>query len=122
MKKRDKVIIGALSIIGLLIVGVWGIDTTGYLSVTEVISDSQYIGTDVQVIGIIKDGTVHADIGGISFELTDHETSIRVEYTGDRPVNPAGGEEVVVIGELISDEKIIARRIVMGCPSKYVGG
>ena len=121
LKKRDKVIIGALSIVGLLIVGLWGVDTTGFISVTEVISDPQYIGTDVQVKGIIKDGTVHADIGGISFELTDNEATILVEYAGDRPISPIPGGEAVVIGKVISDEKIIARQVIVGCAQEMVG-
>ncbi len=122
LKKRDKTLVGVMFIVGLLVIGVWDAGIVGYLSVSEVTSDPQYIGTDVQVLGIVKEGSVHIDIDGISFELTDHEATIQVEHAGDRPVDLIDGGEVVVIGELVSDEKIVARQVIVGCPSKYVGG
>ncbi|MDI6888572.1 MAG: cytochrome c maturation protein CcmE [Methanocellales archaeon] len=122
MKKRNKVVIGLIAVIIIGIIGIWGVGTTGYLTVSEVASDPQYIGTEVQVKGIVKEGTLQVNLTSTSFVLTDRSADINVEYTGEKPVNLAGGKDVVVIGTLVSNEKIVARKIVMGCPSKYVGG
>ncbi|MCD5409643.1 MAG: cytochrome c maturation protein CcmE [Methanocellales archaeon] len=119
MKKRDKVIIGALSIVGLLIVGLWGVDTTGFISVTEVISDPQYIGRDIKVLGTVKEGTLQ--VNPISFVLTDGKSEITIEYVGDELVNITEGGDVVVYGKLISNEKIEARKIIFACPTMYLG-
>lgn len=121
MKKRNKVIIGAIAVIIICIIGLWGVGTTGYLTVSEVTSDPQYIGTEVQVKGIVKEGTLQVNLTS-TFVLTDRSADINVEYVGEKPVNLAGGKDVVVIGTLDSNEKIVARKIVIGCPSKYVGG
>ncbi|UZE92196.1 MAG: cytochrome c maturation protein CcmE [Methanosarcinales archaeon] len=122
MKKRDKVIIGVAAVIIICIIGLWGVGTTGYLTVSEVTSDPQYIGTEVQVKGIVKEGTLQVNLSETSFVLTDRSAEINVEYTGEKPVTLAGGKDVVVIGTLVSNEKIEARKIVIGCPSKYAGG
>lgn len=121
LKKRDKMIIGALSIVVLLIIGLWDVGAVGYLSVSDVTSDTQLIGTEVQVIGTVKAGSVHIDLDGTSFELTDNEATILVEYAGGRPISPIPGGEAVVIGKVISDEKIIARQVIVGCAQEMVG-
>jgi len=115
------VIIGVIAVIIICIIGLWGVGTTGYLTVSEVTSDPQYIGTEVQVKGIVKEGTLQIN-RETSFVLTDRSADINVEYVGEKPVTPAGGNDVVVIGTLASNDTIVARKIVIGCPSKYVGG
>ncbi len=121
MEKRNKVIIGVAAVIIISIIGMWGVGTTGYLTVSEVTSDPQYIGTEVQVKGIVKESTLDVNLTS-TFVLTDGSAEINVEYVGDKPVNLAGGKDVVVVGTLDSNEKIVARKIVTGCPSKYAGG
>jgi len=122
LKKRDKVIIGVAAVIIICTIGLWGVGTTGYLTVSEVASDPQYIGTEVQVKGIVKEGTLQVNLSETSFVLTDRSAEINVEYTGEKPVTLAGGKDVVVIGTLVSNEKIEARKILTECASKYVGG
>ncbi|MDI6902601.1 MAG: cytochrome c maturation protein CcmE [Methanocellales archaeon] len=120
MKKRNKVVLGIVAIVVIMIIGLWGIDFGGYLSVSEA-KNPQYVGRDVEVKGIVKEGTLKIDVHSTSFVLTDGKADIQVEYIGDRPVNVAEGKDVVVYGKLISNEEIEARKIILGCPSKYVG-
>jgi len=116
------VIIGVAAVIIICTIGLWGVGTTGYLTVSDVTSDPQYIGTEVQVKGIVKEGTVQINLSETSFVLTDGSAEINVEYVGEKPVTLAGGKDVVVIGTLASNDTIVARKIVIGCPSKYIGG
>jgi len=122
LKKRDKVIIGVVAVIIICIIGLWGVGTTGYLTVSEVTSDPQYIGTEVQVKGIVKEDTLQVNLTSTLFVLTDRSVDINVIYTGEKPVNLASGKDVVVIGTLVSNEKIEARKILTECASKYAGG
>ncbi len=114
-------IIGVIAVIMIGIIGLYGVKTTGYLTVSEVASDPQYIGTEVQVKGIVKEGTLDVNLT-TSFVLTDKSADINVEYVGEKPINLASGKDVVVIGTLVSNEKIVARKILTECASKYVGG
>ncbi len=120
MKKRDKAVIGVLLIVGLLIVMLWGVGTGGYLSISEVTSDPQYIGRDVRLIGTVKEGTIQVNLSETSFVLTDGSADINVIYIGEK-VDLTDGEGVVVIGTLVTNEKIEARKIIMRCPTMYVG-
>ncbi|ATZ61097.2 MAG: cytochrome c maturation protein CcmE [Methanosarcinales archaeon Met12] len=121
MKKRDKAVIGVLLIVGLLIVMLWGVGTGGYLSISEVTSDPQYIGRDVRLIGTVKEGTIQVNLSETSFVLTDGSADINVIYIGEAQVDITDGEGVVVIGTLVTNEKIEARKIIMRCPTMYVG-
>jgi len=121
MRKKDKVTISVVSIILIAIIGMWGLDfSSEYLTVTEVTSNaSAYIDQPVYVTGNVKQGTLSISAEETGFILTDDNTNIEVLYRGDRPDGLSEGEKVSVKGILVSENKVEANFLVMGCPSKY---
>jgi cytochrome c-type biogenesis protein CcmE len=121
MKKKDKVTISVVSIVLIAIIGMWGLDfSSEYLTVTEVTQNaSAYIDQPVYITGNVKQGTLNIGIQETGFILTDGNADIEVLYRGDRPDGLAEGEKVSVRGILVSEDKVEANFLVMGCPSKY---
>lgn len=74
------------------------------------------------MLGTVANGSVTYKNTSIVFNLTDEETVIKVNYTGSPPQNFQEGTQVVVIGELISQNTLQAPRMLIKCPSKYEGG
>ena len=121
MRKKDKVTISVVSIILIAIIGMWGLDfSSEYLTVTEVTQNaSAYIDQPVYVTGNVKEGTLSIGTEETGFILTDDNANIEVLYRGDRPDGLGEGEKVSVKGILVSENKVEANFLVMGCPSKY---
>lgn len=121
MRKKDKITISVVSIILVAIIGMWGIDfQSEYLTVTQVKQNvSEYIGQPVEITGKVKQDTLSIGDELTNFILTDGVSDLEVSYTGERPSQLAEGAKVSVRGTLVSDDKVEANFLVMGCPSKY---
>jgi cytochrome c-type biogenesis protein CcmE len=121
MRKKDKVTISVVSIILIAIIGMWGLDfSSEYLTVTEVTSNvTAYIDQPVYITGNVKQGTLNIGTEETGFILTDGNADLEVLYRGDRPDGLGDGEKVSVRGILVSENKVEANFLVMGCPSKY---
>ncbi|UCG45773.1 MAG: cytochrome c maturation protein CcmE [Candidatus Bathyarchaeota archaeon] len=94
-----------------------------YLTVSHVVENSvSYLNQDVQVLGIVSNGTIQYLPSSLTFELRDEESAITVTYVGSTPSNFEENIQVVVIGALVSPESIEASQMLVKCPSKYEGG
>lgn len=93
------------------------------MTVSEVVDNSStYLNKDIQVLGTVANGSVTYKNTSIVFNLTDEETIIKVNYTGNPPQNFQEGTQIVVIGELVSPNTLKAAEMLVKCPSKYEGG
>lgn len=121
MRKKDKVTISVVAIILIAIIGMWGLDfSSEYLTVTEVTQNvTAYIDQPVYITGNVKQGTLNIGTEETGFILTDGNADLEVLYRGDRPDGLGDGEKVSVRGILVSENKVEANFLVMGCPSKY---
>jgi cytochrome c-type biogenesis protein CcmE len=79
---------------------------------------SEYYGRQVQVTGIVKEGSVERVGATLTFILADNRSSIEVTYFGVYPSGFQEGNEVVVIGTL-QDSVLQAEKVLVKCPSKY---
>jgi len=74
------------------------------------------------VLGTVANGSVTYENTSMVFNLVDEESAVKVNYTGSPPQNFQEGEQVVVIGKLISQNTLEASQMLVKCPSKYEGG
>jgi cytochrome c-type biogenesis protein CcmE len=124
MDKKHKSVLAVAFIVVVGIVGLWNVDLSqGYLLVSELQEDpDKYVGQNVNTMGTVKNGTLNVSTSGISFMLEDPENEayeLEVVYTGALPANFVEGTGLSISGRMISENKIEANKIVMGCPSKY---
>ncbi|AFV24700.1 hypothetical protein Mpsy_2496 [Methanolobus psychrophilus R15] len=124
MDKKHKSVLAVAFIVIVGIVGLWNVDLSqGYLLVSELQEDpDKYVGQNVNTMGNIKNGTLNVSTSGISFLLEDPEDEayeLEVVYTGSLPANLVEGTGLSLSGRMVSENKIEANKIVMGCPSKY---
>jgi cytochrome c-type biogenesis protein CcmE len=123
MNKKKKALLAIAFIAGVSLIALYGAGSGAYLSVSELLSNSQaYTGQKVNAIGIVEDGSVELSPGVTSFELRDENNEsikIRVEYIGDLPSNLEEGKQVSISGTMVSEGTFEANKIVTGCPSKY---
>jgi cytochrome c-type biogenesis protein CcmE len=124
MDKKYKSVLAVAFIVVVGIVGLWNVDLSqGYLLVSELQEDpDKYVGQNVNTMGTVKNGTLNVSTSGISFMLEDPENDayeLEVMYTGALPTNLVEGTGLSISGRMISENKIEANKIVMGCPSKY---
>ena len=121
--KKKKTLFAIAFIFAVSIVGLYGVDSSGYLSVSELLSDPlAHVGQEVNAMGIVEYGSLETVPGMTLFELRDEDaenSKVRVEYTGDLPSNLAEGAKVSISGTMVSEDTIEASKIVTGCPSKY---
>lgn len=97
-----------------------------YLGVSQVVENSAayYNKEKIQVIGTVANGSVTYENTFMVFNLIEKESVIKVNYTGT-PRPPQGfqeGNEVVVIGKLVSLDTLEGHDMLVKCPSKYEGG
>ncbi|MDD2439160.1 MAG: cytochrome c maturation protein CcmE [Methanosarcinaceae archaeon] len=123
MNKKKKTLLSIAFVVAVVGIGLYGVDLSeGYLRVSELNSTQIRPGAEVNVMGIVKTGTLDRNPGLTSFELKDEEdanSSIRVEYKSELPSNVAEGKKVSISGTLVSENILEAKKIVTGCPSKY---
>lgn len=95
-----------------------------YLSVSEIAENNAfYVNKEgLQVLGTVVNGSSDwAEDGSLLFNLTDGQHTIKVIYEGNPPSNFNEGQQVVVIGKLISPNNLNASEMLAKCPSKYEG-
>jgi len=121
MRKKDKIAIVLVGIILIVIVGMWGLDfSSQYLTVTDIkMNASVYINQPVEITGNVKHDTLSIEGTQTFFILTDDISDIEVYYHGEIVPQLAEGAKVSVRGILVSEDRIDANFLVMGCPSKY---
>jgi cytochrome c-type biogenesis protein CcmE len=120
--KKGKLLIVFLIIGIALAIGLWGAAPGDYLSLEEVVTNSDsYMGKEIEVIGKVGNWT-----GGQNFTLVgrDNENlTIYVVHEKEIPDGFAIGKDVVVKGKLLDgDGELILNSnhpIQVGCPSKY---
>jgi cytochrome c-type biogenesis protein CcmE len=121
MRKKDKIAILLVGIILIVIVGMWGLDfSSQYLTVTDIkMNASVYINQPVEITGNVKQDTLSIEGTQTFFILTDNISDIEVYYRGEIVPQLAEGAKVSARGILVSEDRIDANFLVMGCPSKY---
>jgi cytochrome c-type biogenesis protein CcmE len=122
-KKKLKLALGVFVVILLLLVS---IDSIGnFLNPLKFVSEvtaqpDEYMNRNVQVVGVIVDGTwEQVGPNTFTFQLTDGNDTVDVEYTGDVPGTFKPGVGITVIGNLVSPHKVVAHKLLAKCPSKY---
>ena len=121
MRKKDKTAILLVGIILIVIVGLWGLDfSSQYLTVTDIkMNASVYTNQPVEITGNVKQDTLSIEGTQTFFILTDDISDIDVYYHGEIVPQLAEGAKVSVRGILVSEDRVDANFLVMGCPSKY---
>lgn len=124
MDKKQRTLVAVGFIVAVAVIGLWGVDLSqGYIMVSELTADpGQHVGQKVNTMGTIKEGTLNVTPEMISFVLLDAEDDtfeINVEYTADAPANLVEGNDVTISGTMVDKNSIDAKKIVIGCPSKY---
>lgn len=93
-----------------------------YLTVSQVVGNTAiYLDEDIQVLGIVANGSITYENTSIAFDLIEEESLIEVTYARSLPQNFQEGIQVVVIGKLISPNTIEGYNMLVRCPSKYEG-
>lgn len=116
--KQRKVILGAVVAIIVVVVGLWGMPTSGYLTPSDVVK-GDLVGEKGEVKGTVVAGTLHVGDDATYFDLTDGTNTITVKYVGALAPDLAEGKEVVAVGTLTSPDQVDAHKILVGCTSKY---
>ncbi|MDW7732855.1 MAG: cytochrome c maturation protein CcmE [Methanolobus sp.] len=124
MDRKQKTVLAIFFVIFIGVVGLWNVDLSqGYPMISELREKpDKYVGHDVNTMGVIKNGTLDVSTEGISFILQDVEDEtfdIEVEYKGALPANLEEGKSISISGVMVSQNRIEASKVVMGCPSKY---
>ncbi len=122
-KKKAKLAIGIAVVIILLLVSINSIGN--FLNPLKFVSEvtaqpEEYMNRNVQMVGVIVEGTWQ-QVGGntFTFQLTDGNDTVDVEYTGDVPGTFKPGVGITVIGNLVEPKKVVANKLLAKCPSKY---
>lgn len=124
MDKTQKTIVAVAFIAFVAFVGLWNVDLSqGYYMVSELsLNSEEFVGQDVNTMGMIKNGTLDISTDGTSFALQDIEEpsyELYVEYIGSLPANLEEGQSISISGKMLSSTMVEASRIVTSCPSKY---
>lgn len=91
-----------------------------YLTVSEAVEvRAQSKIKRLRVSGIVEKGSIRKNMdGSITFNITDLEKSMQVEYKGEIPDIFKDEIEAVVEGELV-DKTFFANKLFAKCPTKY---
>jgi cytochrome c-type biogenesis protein CcmE len=122
-KSRTRLLIATGVIVVVFVIGVvFLIQKQGayYRQVSD-LATGQYDGKNVQVGGLVLDGTINRDSSGVHFtmkDLTGKNDVVKVTYSGQMPNTFTSGVDVVVSGKYASDT-ISADKLETKCPSKY---
>lgn len=117
------IVITLLILSGALVYDAYNSYVSPYLTASQLTRNSPvYLNKSVQVMGTVVNGsTSWGEDGALVFSLTDGESTLRISYDGATPQNFNQGQQVVVVGKLISAGTVEASQILVKCPSKYEG-
>ncbi|RMF91788.1 MAG: cytochrome c maturation protein CcmE [Methanobacteriota archaeon] len=122
-KKKVKLAAGILIVVLLILASINSIGN--FLNPLKFVSEvtaqpEQYLNRNVQVVGVIVEGTwQQTGPNTFTFQLTDGNDTVDVVYTGDVPGTFKPGVGITVIGTLVSEDKVVANKLLAKCPSKY---
>jgi cytochrome c-type biogenesis protein CcmE len=123
--KYTYIIIGALIAVSIILAyDAFTSYMNRYYTVSEIVeNNTAYINEKIRVLGTIVNGSRGwTEDGFLLFNLTDGRNTIKVIYKGSSPQNFKEGQQVVVIGKLVSPNRLDASEMLVKCPSKYEGG
>lgn len=79
-------------------------------------SDGLHVAGDL----IPKSLSIDAARGNVEFQLKDTNGDIaKVRYSGTPPANMGSATKIVAIGSMQPDGSLLARKLLLKCPSKY---
>lgn len=122
--KYTYIIVGVLIVVSIILA--YDASTSyinPYLTVSEIAkNNAKYINEEVQVLGLVVNGSSGwVEDYSFFFNLTDGQYTIKVIYQGNLPSGFNEGQQVVVIGTLVSPYNLNASEMLVKCPSKYEG-
>ena len=72
------------------------------------------------MMGNVVNGSIQTLSREMTFKITDETSELNVVYSGASPQNFIEGGEVVISGNLISEDAFRANQILTKCPSKFL--
>jgi len=124
-RKRLKFVLFGAGIVLSMAFLLWaGLDSGGmvyYLTVTEFSQQGNPATDGCRVNGKVIQGSIERASTGedVAFVMSDGTTSLPVRYHGVIPDTFVDGADVVVEGQLGSDNTFEAHTLLAKCPSKY---
>jgi cytochrome c-type biogenesis protein CcmE len=109
----------ALAAVFAMSLNVLGKSTVYYKTPSEVLAEP---GTTVRVSGTVVPGSIEYDSnnGVVTFQITDDETTMSVDYAGTAPDTLKDNAQAVAEGKYVaSDEVFEATTLFAKCPSKF---
>jgi cytochrome c-type biogenesis protein CcmE len=121
MPKSTRTIIAIAVIIVFMGIGIWSlVDTaTPYVGFNE----ARAMGSRCQVMGKVDKASAFYDekTGVFSFYIIDEDGDrLKVDYNGTKPGNFEQAESVVCVGK-VNNGVLVAKDLLVKCPSKYQG-
>jgi len=95
-----------------------------YLTVTEVMAETaKYETSSVKINGDVVPGSISWNPSEVllSFEVTDGDQQVLVEYIGAKPDNLEGGSPVILTGRLDADGSTFLARYLPSAPASMRG-
>lgn len=121
-----RLVIGVLvtaAVLGYLVIDGLGSETY-FFTVDEAIAQAKSVtGETIRVKGTVVEGSIEGEKGevGRSFEISEKGETIRIEYDQAMPDTFKEGVQVVATGTLESEDRLVAREVLVKCPSRYEG-
>jgi cytochrome c-type biogenesis protein CcmE len=126
-KARTRLIVATAVIVVAFVAGIiYLVSQQGayYKQVSELVA-GDFDGKNVQVGGRVLDGTITRDDAGVHFTIQDLHgatDTVKVDFNGQMPNTFEPGVDVVVVGEFVAAQGLIAAdELQTKCPSKYEG-
>lgn len=124
-KKRLSMVIlllSAVSISAFLILQAFNQNMMFFYSTTEVKNGAAPADRDFRIGGLVVNGTVKraSDSLLVSFELTDSQTPVTVEYTGILPDLFREGQGIIAKGQLNQNGVFVANEVLAKHDENYM--
>ena len=123
-RKKTKVLIASIILagaVGFLFYAGISAGRSFYLSVDEYMGDSQYLGHNVRLHGLVakEQLSINPDDRSLSFLILGESAKVKVQYNGVVPDLFQAGGEVVVVGRMGENGAFQAQELLTKCASKY---
>lgn len=124
-KKRLSMVVlllSAVSIATFLIIQAFNQNMMFFYSTTEVKNGTAPVDRDFRIGGLVVNGTVKRaqDSLLVSFELTDSQTPVIVEYTGILPDLFREGQGIIAKGQLNQNGVFVAKEVLAKHDENYM--